>query len=66
VFSEADVKNVYDVRRRMDLEDNTMEGVAEIAPAQIEAVMSDPSWEFMADQINEPGLKIIADLVDQL
>lgn len=66
VFSEADVTNVYDVRRRMDLDDNTVAGVAVITPAQIEAVMSDPSWEFMADQINEPGLKIIADLVDQL
>jgi hypothetical protein len=66
VFSEADVKNVYDVRRRMDGNDKIIEGAGEITPAEIEKVMTDPRWDFMADNINEPGLAVISQMVDQL
>lgn len=66
VFSEADVVNIWDVRRRSDMDDQIIEGVGEITPAEIEKVMTDPRWAFMADNINEPGLKVISELVDQL
>jgi hypothetical protein len=66
VFSEADVVNIYDVRRRRDGNDKIIEGAGEITPAEIEKVMTDPRWDFMADNINEPRLAVISQMVDQL
>lgn len=66
VFSEADVENVYDVRRRMDIDDNTISNVPPITYNQTRDVMTNSRWVFMDDTINEPGLKVIADLVDEL
>lgn len=66
VFSEQDVVNSWDLQRRMDANDKIIEGAGEITPAEIKKVMTDPRWDFMADNINEPGLAVIAQMVDQL
>lgn len=66
VFSEADVVNIYDLRRRSELDETPVEGVEPISPAQLDQITTDSRWDMMADDLNEPGLKIIAEMVDEL
>jgi len=66
VFSEADIENIYDLRRRSELDETPKPDVAPISQAQLDKITSDSRWNMLADDINEPGLKIIADMVDEL